>query len=99
MGLRFRNSLRLAPGVRLNLGKRATSLSIDGKGLTLNVGKKGARSKARSLGRRASYSLHRAYSTKGRVPAQNSGSQNPVLAIGLVFLAVLSVVVMAMSGR
>jgi hypothetical protein len=93
MGLRFRKSLKLAPGVRLNLAKRATSLSIDGKGLTLNL-KRGVRTKVGRLGRRASYSLHRAYTTKAGVQPQDSGSQNPMLAIGLVFLAVLSVVAM-----
>ena len=94
MGLRFRRSLKLAPGVRLNLAKRATSLSIGGKGLTLNL-RKGVRTKVSRLGRRASSSLHRAYSTKRRgLQPQNSGSDNPMLAVGLVFLAMLSVVAM-----
>jgi hypothetical protein len=90
MGLRFRKRLKAAPGVRLNLGKRATSLSIDAKGLTLNVG--------RRRGRGASFSRHRAYSSRGGAQAQNSGSHNPALAIGLVLLAVGSVVVVAMFG-
>jgi hypothetical protein len=98
MGLRFRKSLKLAPGVRLNLAKRATSLSIDRKGLTLNL-KKGVRTKVGRLGRRASSSLFSAYSTKAGVQPQTSGSQNPMLAIGLVFLAMLSVVAIAVSGR
>jgi hypothetical protein len=91
MGLRFRKRLKAAPGVRLNLGKRATSLSIDAKGLTLNV--------AGRRGRGGSYSRYTAYSGRGGVQPQNSGSQNPALAIGLVLLAVLSVVAMAMFGR
>lgn len=32
MGWRFRKSVKLAPGVRVNFGKRGTSLSIGGKG-------------------------------------------------------------------
>jgi hypothetical protein len=95
MGLRSRKSLKLAPGLRLNLGKRAPGLSIDGKGLTLNVGKK----RVRNTGRGVSYLRHTAYRTMGRVRQQNNGSHNPLLAIGLVLLAVLSVVVMAMHGR
>jgi hypothetical protein len=93
MGLRLRKSLKLAPGVRLNLAKRATSLSIGGKGLRLNL-RKGVRTKVSRLGRRASSSLHTAYSTKRRLQPQNSGSENPMLAVGLVFLAMLSVVAM-----
>jgi hypothetical protein len=89
MGLKFRK--RLKPGVRLNLGKRATSLSIDAKGLTLNV--------AGRRGRGISYSRHVAYSSRGGVQPQSSGSQNPMLAIGLVVLAVLSVIGVAMFGQ
>ena len=32
MGWRFRKSVKLAPGVRINFGKKSTSLSIGGKG-------------------------------------------------------------------
>lgn len=34
MGFRFRKSITLIPGVRLNMGKKGTSLSIGGHGLT-----------------------------------------------------------------
>ncbi len=36
MGFRFRKSIRIAPGVRINLSKSGVSTSIGGKGLTLN---------------------------------------------------------------
>ncbi|MGJ4924829.1 DUF4236 domain-containing protein [Bradyrhizobium sp. HKCCYLRH2015] len=38
MGLRFRKSIKLIPGVRLNIGLRRSSLSLGGKGFTYNVG-------------------------------------------------------------
>jgi hypothetical protein len=41
MGLRFRKSIRLIPGVRLNVGLRRSSLSFGGKGFTYNVGSNG----------------------------------------------------------
>jgi uncharacterized protein DUF4236/SH3 domain-containing protein len=42
VGLRFRRSLRIAPGLRINLGSRVfTSISVGGRGATLNVGKRG----------------------------------------------------------
>lgn len=37
MGLRFRKSIKLIPGVRLNVGLRRSSLSFGGKGFTYNV--------------------------------------------------------------
>ncbi len=43
MGLRFHKSLRLIPGLRLNLSKSGPSLSVGGKGLTCNIGSKGSR--------------------------------------------------------
>lgn len=32
MGLRFRKSFKIAPGVRLNLNKKSTSVTFGGKG-------------------------------------------------------------------
>ena len=37
MGFRFRKTVRVAPGIRLNLSKSGTSLSIGGRGATVNV--------------------------------------------------------------
>ena len=42
MTWRFRRSVQVAPGVRLNYGKRGTSLSIGGHGMTTNIGPQGA---------------------------------------------------------
>ncbi|MDF1671768.1 MAG: DUF4236 domain-containing protein [Roseovarius sp.] len=44
MGFGFRKSIKIAPGVRLNVGKIKSSLSIGGKGLTTNVSKRGLKS-------------------------------------------------------
>ena len=43
MGLGFRKSFKIAPGVRINTGKRGASVSLGGKGLTTNVSKRGTR--------------------------------------------------------
>lgn len=44
MGWRFRRSLRIAPGIRLNLGSRGmTSLSLGGRGVTVNLSKRGTK--------------------------------------------------------
>lgn len=43
MGFRFRKSIKIAPGLRLNIGKRGTSLSIGRRGATTNISKRGVR--------------------------------------------------------
>lgn len=41
MGLRFRKSVKIAPGVRLNFGKKSTSVSLGGKGARFTVNSTG----------------------------------------------------------
>ena len=41
MGIFFRKSVKIAPGVRLNFGKRGTSVSIGPRGAKVNFSKKG----------------------------------------------------------
>ena len=43
MGFRFRKSVRLFPGVRLNFSTRGTSLSVGKRGATVNFSKRGTR--------------------------------------------------------
>ena len=43
MGFRFRKSIKIAPGIRLNISKRGQSLSIGGRGATTNISKRGIR--------------------------------------------------------
>jgi hypothetical protein len=43
MGFRFRKSVRLAPGLRVNFGKTGTSLSVGGRGATTTISKRGVR--------------------------------------------------------
>ena len=44
MGWYFRKSLKVAPGVRLNLGKRTAGLSVGPRGARLSVNARGRRS-------------------------------------------------------
>lgn len=41
MGFRFRRSLKLFPGLKLNIGTGGISTTIGGRGLSLNIGKRG----------------------------------------------------------
>lgn len=44
MGFRFRKSVKIAPGFKLNLSKSGGSLSIGGRGATVNISSRGVRS-------------------------------------------------------
>lgn len=64
MGLNFRKSFRIAPGVRLNVGKKGiSSISVGGKGARVSVGKKGVRSTVSAPGTGFSYSSYQPYKT------------------------------------
>lgn len=41
MGWKFRKSIKILPGFKLNLSKSGISSTIGGKGLSVNVGRKG----------------------------------------------------------
>lgn len=56
MTLRFRQSFRLFPGVRLNVGKRGVSASFGVPGATINVGRLGVRGTVGLPGTGVSYS-------------------------------------------
>lgn len=56
MGLRFRQTFTLFPGVRLNVGKRGMSASFGVPGATLNLGPRGVRSTVGLPGTGLSYS-------------------------------------------
>ena len=43
MGFRFRKRIRLGKGIWINLSKKGRSLSVGGRGATMNVSKKGVR--------------------------------------------------------
>jgi DNA segregation ATPase FtsK/SpoIIIE-like protein len=56
MGCRFRQALRVFPGLRLNLSKSGVSTSLGTQGATLNVSTKGIRGTAGIPGSGVSYS-------------------------------------------
>jgi hypothetical protein len=43
MGFRFRRSIRILPGIRLNIGKRGVSTSIGVRGAHVTFGRTGTR--------------------------------------------------------
>lgn len=56
MGFKFRQRIKIAPGIHINIGKTGiTSASIGKAGATLNVGKKGVKATAGIPGTGLSY--------------------------------------------
>jgi hypothetical protein len=46
LGFRFRKSIKVAPGVRVNLGKKSVSMSLGPRNARVNVSKRGVRGSA-----------------------------------------------------
>lgn len=99
MGLRFRKSIRIAPGVRLNVGLRRTSVSFGGRGFTYNVGSNGSRLTVGIPGSGLSYSTPVTPSNPGgliasAIPPRRRYSLTPFVIVaflfGLLYLAVHS---------
>ena len=99
MGLRFRKAIRLAPGLKLNITKHGlSSLSVGGKGLTYNIGKKGARTTGGLPGSGLSYSEYSAYN-KGKTeqvidPETGEITERPVASgpsWGIILLIALAI--------
>ena len=60
MGFRFRKTIKLLPGLKINLThKGISSASIGKPGASLNIGKKGTRTSVGIPGTGLSYSKHR----------------------------------------
>jgi hypothetical protein len=67
MGLRFRRRIRLLPGIAVNLSKTGASLSVGGRGGTVNFGPRGTRTTLSIPGTGISYStLHSSGSSRRR---------------------------------
>ena len=87
MGLRFRRSIRLAPGLRINLSKSGPSVSVGTRGFTENFGPHGARTTVGVPGTGLSYSTRR-----GRRPAKGS------FVSGIIALVIILAVLRAFFG-
>ena len=79
MGFRFRKSIKLFPGFKINLThKGISSASIGKPGASLNIGKKGTRTSVGIPGTGLSYSKHHPHTSRPNTP-QNTSQQPPPL--------------------
>ncbi len=80
MGFRFQRSLRLAPGLRLNLSKGGLSATVGRPGASVNIGRRGIEGSAGLPGTGLSY--------RQRVSGGRSGVSVAGVVLVLVILAV-----------
>lgn len=91
MGFRFRKSLKIAPGVRLNLSKSGVSASVGGRGATVNVSKRGTRTTVGIPGTGLSYTKT---SSRRRKPVateeahSSSGSSKASYLIAFILMVI-----------
>lgn len=84
MGFRFRKSIKLAPGVRLNISKSGVSTSLGRRGATLNIGPRGTRGTVGLPGTGISYS------EKLSGPQQPSRGSGAGFVFGLALVALVA---------
>lgn len=88
MGFRFRRSLRIMPGVKVNIGKSGfTSVSVGGRGLTTNFGKKGTKTTVSIPGTGLSYTTSPNKNTAA--PASNKVQGNKGRVVQAIIIAVV----------
>ncbi len=98
MGFRFRRSIRLGKGLRINISKSGTSLSVGHRGATVNFGPKGERVTLALPGTGISYSQtvhnpHHAAETAGEDPGNIPHAPTSLLV--WVLIAAVVIVIMA----
>lgn len=79
MGFRFRKSIKILPGLKINLThKGISSASIGKPGASLNIGKKGTRTSVGIPGTGLSYSKHQPYKNRAGNQENPAQEQQPL---------------------
>lgn len=93
MGLNFRKSIKVADGVKINIGKKSAGVSLGGKygGVSLNT-KTGASVHASAPGTGVSYSKRLGSKKKGKSKSAASKGLSSALTVLLIAIAVAFVI-------
>jgi hypothetical protein len=89
MGLRFRKSIKLVSGVRLNVGLKRSSISIGGRGFTYNIGSKGSRVTVGIPGSGLSYSTSVTQNPSGPMASSGRWTSGALFVIAAFLLGLL----------
>lgn len=90
MGFRFRRSVKLLPGVRLNFSTRGVSTSIGRRGATLNIGRHGTRATIGLPGTGLSYTTRLSGPASRQPPSGAEPTQQPSAGATIVGWAVMA---------
>jgi len=94
MGFRFRRTLRVLPGVRLNVSKSGVSTSIGGRGAWFTFGRRGVRTTAGIPGTGLSYttsSSSRRHAEPGERVSQGEPMPTILRYLLMAFLSVVAI--------
>lgn len=81
MGLRFRKSIKIAPGIKINLNKKSTSVSIGGKGYHKTFNSNGQTTTSVNLPVKGLYYTERKGSTSKKKSAASSRASSPAAPV------------------
>ncbi|HEU0302513.1 MAG TPA: DUF4236 domain-containing protein [Longimicrobium sp.] len=87
--MRFRKSIRIAPGVRLNLSRSGISTTLGGRGASVNIGKRGTRATVGIPGTGISWSTRVGGGGASNHGATQAGGCAGVGCLGFVLLVLL----------
>lgn len=99
MGFRFRKSLKILPGIRLNISKSGVSTSLGGPGATVNISRKGTRRTVGIPGSGLSYSTFSNHRSGGEPTVPGSNPQTGGQGCGCLVLVGLIVAGLAMCSH
>jgi hypothetical protein len=90
MGFRFRRSLRLAPGIRINLSKTGTSLSLGRRGTTMNFSLRGTKATVGVPGTGLSYSTMLKSGPPTALPRAEGAGGNSTVFVVIAFVVLIA---------
>ena len=95
MGFRFRKTLRVVPGIRVNVSKSGVSTTIGRPGATANLGRRGLRWTVGLPGSGLSYSRLHSIQFKGRVLSRSA--PHIIWIAFIAFWATISLIIWILS--
>ena len=101
MGIRFRKSFKVAPGVRLNVGKKSSSVSFGGKGFSTSVSTTGRRTNTVGIPgtgiSHVSTSGGKQSKAKHRAGSQQKPASPLMLKIGGVIMWIIGIIALLLA--
>jgi hypothetical protein len=89
MGFKLRKSVKIAPGVKINLSKSGISTSVGGKGHSVNIGKRGVKTTVGIPGTGISHTSSIPASNQKTSKSKGCGSTVALLVLVVLLISVL----------